>query len=406
VASFRRDAARSSALLATDDAAASVGLLSRAGWWQDGEMTSAAQMISDYLGAATKAGASRSTLRQRRWALGLLLEQAEAIAHEDRTGATSADGGASADESNGRTASGDGASPSGEAPSDGGASQAPSDGRVSPDALGKLSVSAFLALGPRAEGRLLALNPDTPIPTMRAWRASIRALATYAGMDADAPSLPRPLARKVLSSEGVRALETLRHRQMVTLMPEEQARLAMVLALLATAPLTGTQLCAVRLTDLDERMTTLRLPPAQPHEWRRLELSPETAPAEPQATTAQKTQKAADQNPKATDETPAPEPVLLPAYAKDAIVRWLAVRESLVGALQGKTDVLLVSVAANHDPRTRATLPPGLPLKPRGLQRSFARAALAANAELTGQPGFPLPRSLELARRSYHAWRS
>jgi hypothetical protein len=397
-------------------------------------MTSAAQMITDYLGAATRAGASRSTLRQRRWALGLLLEQAEAIAHEDRTGldppeappgaappqAQADPGSPSSNEASAEPPSIH-ASPSSNETSAGPPSPhaSPSSTETPPPAetpprltraAPPLSVSAFLTLGPRAEGRLLAANPDTPIPTMRAWRASIRALATYAGMDADAPSLPRPPARKVLSSEGVRALETLRHRQMITLMPEEQARLAMVLALLATAPLTGTQLCAVRLSDLDDRMTTLQLPPAQPHEWRRLELSPGPADAMPPRDPGGPPQPAKRGAAAKTTEDPAPPvevaPVQLPAYAKDAIVRWLAVRNTLVSALQGKTDVLLVSVAANHDPRTRATLPPGLPLKPRGLQRSFARAALAANAELAGQPGFPLPRSLELARRSYHAWRT
>lgn len=344
-------------------------------------MISAGQIISDYLDAAAKAGASRSTLRQRRWALALLLEQSLELTGE------------------------------------GAAGPAP-DTAATPDRPAKsldsrsLTAPAFIAMLAQAELRLVASQPEAPIPTVRAWRAAIRALAGYAGVPADLTSLPAPTPRRVLSSEGVRALETLRRRQMITLMPQEQARLSMVLALLTAAPLTGTQLCGLHLHDLDERMATLAVP-VRPRQWRRLELRPDPGKSGPETAGSETAGPEATRPKAATTEGSGPEaaePEMmrldLPAYVRDAITRWLAVRNPLVQALRGSTDVLLVSVAANHDPRTSAVLPPGLPLKPRGLQRSFTRAALAANAELVGQPGFPLPTSLELARRSYHAWRT
>ncbi|MFL6073394.1 MAG: hypothetical protein ACJ73S_08375 [Mycobacteriales bacterium] len=74
--------------------------------------------------------------------------------------------------------------------------------------------------------------------------------------------------------------------------------------------------------------------------------------------------------------------------AREALALWLQTRAEVV---LPRVRALFVSVAANHDGAGR-TLPPGLPLQPRGLQRAHTRAVLAANADLLGQPGFaPVP---------------
>jgi hypothetical protein len=83
---------------------------------------------------------------------------------------------------------------------------------------------------------------------------------------------------------------------------------------------------------------------------------------------------------------------------------WLDVRDALVGALSGgPVRALWTSIRSNSrpgGPRGSLPLPPGMPLRPRGMQRAYARSVEAANLFHQGVPGFPLPRSLDLLRRS------
>jgi integrase len=103
--------------------------------------------------------------------------------------------------------------------------------------------------------------------------------------------------------------------------------------------------------------------------------------------------------------------VRLPPGQSRLLSNWLDVRRQLVDALQGTAPAQLwVAVRSHHaDGRVR---PAGLPLHPRGLERSYVTHARSLNIELAvgmrgplpagrgGAPATHLPLSLELLRRS------
>lgn len=103
---------------------------------------------------------------------------------------------------------------------------------------------------------------------------------------------------------------------------------------------------------------------------------------------------------------PVTERIALSRGTAAALRHWLVHRQSLVDAFELGVKSLWVSVAGNHaglpnrdgDAIRR---PPGMPLRPRGLQRAYTRAVVELNAELAGSPGWhPLPYRLELLRRA------
>ena len=103
---------------------------------------------------------------------------------------------------------------------------------------------------------------------------------------------------------------------------------------------------------------------------------------------------------------PVTERIALSRGTVASLRNWLVRRQELVDAFDLGVRALWVSVAGNHaglpnrdgDAIRR---PPGMPLRPRGLQRAYTRAVVELNAELAGSPGWrPLPYRLELLRRA------
>ncbi|HWG23506.1 tyrosine-type recombinase/integrase [Actinospica sp.] len=103
---------------------------------------------------------------------------------------------------------------------------------------------------------------------------------------------------------------------------------------------------------------------------------------------------------------PVTERIALSRGTAAALRHWLGHREELIAAFDVSVKSLWVSVAGNHAglPSKEGNAirrPPGMPLRPRGLQRAYTRAVVELNAELAGSPGWrPLPYRLELLRRA------
>lgn len=267
-------------------------------------VATAHEAIARYLADLSAQGASKSTVAQRSWALRSLLDAAQA------------------------------------------GSDAPVD-------------AADLVLrGYELEERIAV--EGTSLPTRRARRAAVKALAAFLGVPVQRPDLPTPALRPVLDADAVRAMDRLRTARLPGLLQAECVRTALVLSLVRTAPLSLEQLCELRTGDVDDAMRTLTV----------------------------------------RGDGPVQGAVALPTAVRTALAAWYGERYRLVARLQGFTDVVLVSVRPNHDPRTGAVRPAGLPLRPRGLQRSFARCVEAANEVFGTEPGFPLPTSLTWVRRS------
>jgi integrase len=103
---------------------------------------------------------------------------------------------------------------------------------------------------------------------------------------------------------------------------------------------------------------------------------------------------------------PATERILLSPGTSAALRHWLRTRDEIVTPLQLGVTSLWVSVAGNHAGLPAADghsirRPAGMPLRPRGLQRAYARTVAELNLELAGTPGWsPLPYRLEQLRRA------
>lgn len=82
-----------------------------------------------------------------------------------------------------------------------------------------------------------------------------------------------------------------------------------------------------------------------------------------------------------------------------ALRRWLAVRERLVADLEGGREALWVSLVANQWQEQ-----PGLPLRPQGIRKAYARGVAALNWVMAGEVGWePLPGKLERLTRTVRA---
>lgn len=103
---------------------------------------------------------------------------------------------------------------------------------------------------------------------------------------------------------------------------------------------------------------------------------------------------------------PVTERIALSRGTTAALRHWLERRQELIDEFQLGVRALWVSIAGNHAGLPAADghairRPPGMPLRPRGLQRAYTRAVVELNAELAGSPGWrPLPYRLELLRRA------
>jgi integrase len=306
--------------------------------------------IEAYLKALTRRGASPATIRQRRWAL----DQAVTAAALERL-----------------------------------AGPAPSAAAVAAIGLPRLAratseVTLVELLDPvfvarytawSATGALSGTGAGRSQASTRARVAALRALAGHHQRPEPAQSAPPPDLREHLAPSLTRyAIDALTSRgfehhntdDIGVGTGDERARLAAMLVVVELCPLRSAQMCALRrgAVRADGALLTPPTPPGQ-------------------------------------DDTA--DDLQVPARWRPVLEHWLGRRDRLVAALEGTTEALWVSVRPNHDPRTRATLPPGLPLHPRGLQRSYAKAVALANVEHLGTPGFPLPRSFDLLRRSVAA---
>jgi integrase len=103
---------------------------------------------------------------------------------------------------------------------------------------------------------------------------------------------------------------------------------------------------------------------------------------------------------------PVTEQVTLSPGTVAALRHWLRHRQDLIDEFQLGVKALWVSVAGNHaglpaQDGHAIRRPPGMPLRPRGLQRAYTRAVVELNAELAGSVGWqPLPYRLEQLRRA------
>lgn len=103
---------------------------------------------------------------------------------------------------------------------------------------------------------------------------------------------------------------------------------------------------------------------------------------------------------------PVTEQVTLSPGTVAALRHWLRHRQELIDEFQLGVKALWVSVAGNHaglpaQDGHAIRRPPGMPLRPRGLQRAYTRAVVELNAELAGSVGWrPLPYRLEQLRRA------
>ena len=103
---------------------------------------------------------------------------------------------------------------------------------------------------------------------------------------------------------------------------------------------------------------------------------------------------------------PVTERITLSRGTAAALRNWLERRQELIDEFELGVKSLWVSVAGNHagllaQDGHAIRRPPGMPLRPRGLQRAYTRAVVELNTELAGSPGWqPLPYRLELLRRA------
>lgn len=211
-------------------------------------------------------------------------------------------------------------------------------------------------------------RPHLPVPstlaTARVRRTILSQLAATAGLPdplpeplpAPAPA-PRPPTRAVIDLlDWLRANAT--STDPATAVPA--ARAAAMLALTLELGLRTSELAALRVDDIatdPTGTTTLTYTPRPP----------------------------------ATRTTPAPRTLPLTSPTAHLLRTWLKAREQLT-AQTPRTTALWVSLAANHDGEgTRR--PPGMPLRPGGVRRAYARTVAAYNTAHATRPWphTPLP---------------
>jgi hypothetical protein len=203
--------------------------------------------------------------------------------------------------------------------------------------------------------------------TQRARVTSLRALAAFTGDGLPEHRHPQPVPRALLTAPAVESALAALTGHLPGRGPDDHVRLAAVLAVMSVWPVRSVELSELEVRQLhDDGADVL------------LSVDP------------------ADEGPR-----------VLRGIAAERLRAWLEVRAGLLAELQGgPVRAVWTSIRSNSrpgGPRGSLPLPPGMPLRPRGLQRAYARSVEAANATHHGLPGFPLPRSLDLLRRSLQA---
>lgn len=203
--------------------------------------------------------------------------------------------------------------------------------------------------------------------TQRARVTSLRALAAFTGDGLPEHRHPQPAPRLLLSPPEVESALSALTGHLPGRGPDDHVRLAAVLAVMSVWPVRSVELSQLEVRQLhdDGADVLLAVDPA-------------------------------DEGPRR-----------LRGVAAERLRAWLEVRAGLLAELQGgPVRAVWTSIRSNSrpgGPRGSLPLPPGMPLRPRGLQRAYARSVEAANVMYHGLPGFPLPRSLDLLRRSLQA---
>jgi integrase len=227
---------------------------------------------------------------------------------------------------------------------------------------------------PWAATGVLSPNSDAgrSLASARARAVALRALARELGEvpvehthEMPAPRPPTPVTARVLTA----AIDLIAERPSPNL---ARTRLGALLVVMLSYPARPWQLCRLTVQDVREDAESSLLELSGPDGWIRLSRS-----------------------------------------GSRLLADWLRVREDLVNALTGTApDQLWVAVRSHQaDGRVR---PAGLPLHPRGLERSYVTHVRNLNLELAsglhtplpaGRDGTPAPRlplSWELLRRSIH----
>jgi integrase len=203
--------------------------------------------------------------------------------------------------------------------------------------------------------------------TQRARVTSLRALAAFTGDGLPEHRHPQPVPRTLLTTPEVESALSALSGHLPGRGPDDHVRLAAVLAVMSVWPVRSVELSQLEVRQVGDAGADVLLRVDPPDEG----------------------------------------PRVLRGVAAERLRAWLEVRTGLLAELQGgPVRAVWTSIRSNSrpgGPRGSLPLPPGMPLRPRGLQRAYARSVEAANAMHHGLPGFPLPRSLDLLRRSLEA---
>jgi len=230
--------------------------------------------------------------------------------------------------------------------------------------LGELFVEGFVDAWLEQADPVLRGTADRRPATGRARVASLRALAAFVGEGAPQHREAHPVPRDLLTPPEMDSALVALTGHLPGRGPDDQVRLAAVLAVMSVWPVRSFELSGLELSQLRLSGGEVELAVGEPGEA----------------------------------------PRVLRGVAADRIGAWIDVRAGLIAALEGgPVRTVWTSIRSNSrpgGPRGSLPLPPGMPLRPRGLQRAYARSVEAANALHHGLPGFPLPRSLDLLRRS------
>jgi integrase len=239
------------------------------------------------------------------------------------------------------------------------------------------AVAAYLDLAQAGELRRRAVSGDgrATDASMRIRADCLKLLGEAAAVVVDVagrPGLP-PLRDTVDGPSRDQLRQYLASRVRPTGPPGRTRLLAMIGVVLDSGARVG-EMCAMTLPDLADDLATLRV----------------------------------ERHPQARSVAPAETDIIrLGAGTRRALRDWLEVRSGITAPLHGgAVHALWVSVRANHAGVPGATgmpvtRPPGMPLRPRGLQRAYTRAVAEANSDLVGSPGWqPLPRRFEQLRRA------
>ena len=229
-----------------------------------------------------------------------------------------------------------------------------------------------------ADAVLRGVTTSSPA-TRRARVTSLRGLAGYLGSDVPPHRDPKPALRGLLTEPEIASALRVLTGPLPGRGSDDHVRLAAILSVMSVWPVRSVQLSGLLVSQVQRRGSALLLDVGEANS------------AEPGVAGAD-----------------VAGPVLI-GVAAERLLAWLELREVAAAALHGgAVRQLWTSIRSNSRPagpgaagrRGSLPLPAGMPLRPRGLQRAYARSVVAANLAHAGRPGFPLPPSLDLLRRS------